>query len=130
MLYFLGEVSQFMVPDGTYVWIPTPNSAEGCVRICKCNKNKIDECLRLLCFTLTSCLLGNTQELHGTVFNIECNKCSCYAGETICSKKQCESTSLSGKNTGYTTLPCNCPPHYVPVCGRNGVTYPSTCLAK
>ncbi|CAH1106670.1 unnamed protein product [Psylliodes chrysocephalus] len=126
----LGEVSQFMVPDGTYVWIPTPNSAEGCVRICKCNKNKIDECLRLLCFTLTSCLLGNTQELHGTVFNIECNKCSCYAGETICSKKQCESTSLSGKNTGYTTLPCNCPPHYVPVCGRNGVTYPSTCLAK
>ncbi|XP_072392887.1 reversion-inducing cysteine-rich protein with Kazal motifs [Diabrotica undecimpunctata] len=126
----LGEVSPYMVPDGTYVRVPTPNSPEGCVKICKCNKNKIEEYKRLLCYPLTPCLLGNTQEPHGTIFHQDCNQCSCYAGETICSKKQCESTSLSGRNTAYTTLPCNCPPHYVPVCGRNGITYPSTCLAK
>ncbi|KAJ8916807.1 hypothetical protein NQ315_005814, partial [Exocentrus adspersus] len=126
----LGEVSQYMVPDGTYVRIPIPNNPKGCLKICKCNKNKIEECQPLPCVTLTSCLLGSTQQLHGSTFHIDCNKCSCYAGEQICSKKQCESSSLIGRNTAYTTLPCNCPPHYVPVCGRNGVTYPSACLAK
>lgn len=30
----------------------------------------------------------------------------------------------------FTTLPCNCPPHHVPVCGKNGNTYPSACVAK
>ncbi|XP_074032082.1 reversion-inducing-cysteine-rich protein with kazal motifs [Leptinotarsa decemlineata] len=126
----LGEVSQYMVPDKTLVRIPIPNNPKGCLKICKCNKNNIEECQPLLCVTLTSCLLGNTHQLHGTIFNMDCNQCSCYAGEIICSKKQCESTALSGRNTAYTTLPCNCPPHYVPICGRNGVTYPSACLAK
>ncbi|CAH1116210.1 unnamed protein product [Phaedon cochleariae] len=126
----LGEVSQYMVPDGTHVRIPIPNNPKGCLKICQCNKNSIDECQPLLCVTLTSCLLGNTQQLHGSVFQMDCNQCSCYAGEIICSKRQCESSALSGTNTAYTTLPCNCPSHYVPVCGRNGVTYPSACLAK
>ncbi|XP_060522280.1 reversion-inducing cysteine-rich protein with Kazal motifs isoform X2 [Cylas formicarius] len=126
----LGEVSQYMVPDGAYVRIPIPNNPKGCLKICKCNKNKIEQCQPLPCVSLTSCLLGSTQQLHGASFNIDCNSCSCYAGELICSKKQCESSALSGRNTAYTTLPCNCPPHYVPVCGRNGITYPSACLAK
>lgn len=126
----LGEVSQYMVPEGTYVRIPIPNNPKGCLKICKCHKNKIEECQPLLCITLTSCLLGNSQQRHGTSFNMDCNTCSCYAGEIICSRKQCENTALSGRNTAYTTLPCNCPPHYVPVCGRNGITYPSACLAK
>lgn len=30
----------------------------------------------------------------------------------------------------YTSLPCNCPPHHVPICGKNGITYPSSCVAK
>lgn len=31
--------------------------------------------------------------------------------------------SLSG-------LPCSCPDHFVPVCARNGRTYPSACVAR
>ncbi|CAG9767452.1 unnamed protein product [Ceutorhynchus assimilis] len=126
----LGEVSQYMVPDGTHVKIPIPNNGKGCLQICKCKRNRIEECQQLLCVSLTSCLFGSSQQLHGSTFNIDCNSCSCYAGELICSKKQCENNLVGGKNTAYTTLPCNCPPHYVPVCGRNGITYPSACLAK
>ncbi|XP_030760700.1 reversion-inducing cysteine-rich protein with Kazal motifs isoform X2 [Sitophilus oryzae] len=126
----LGEVSQYMVPDGSYVRIPIPHNPKGCLKICKCNKNRIGECQPLPCIPLTSCLLGSTHQLHGSTFNIDCNTCSCYAGELICSKKQCESSAVGGRNTAYTTLPCNCPPHYVPVCGRNGITYSSACLAK
>lgn len=74
--------------------------------------------------------VGNSHQQHGSAFNIDCNSCSCYAGELVCSKRQCESSAVGGRNTAYTTLPCNCPPHYVPVCGRNGITYPSACLAK
>lgn len=128
----LGEVSEYMVPDGTYVRIPVPNNKDpkGCLKICKCNKGKIEECQPLPCVSLTPCYLGSRHQLHGTSFNMDCNSCSCFAGELICSKKQCESSALSGRNTAYTTLPCNCAPHYVPVCGRNGNTYPSACLAK
>ncbi|KAJ8968089.1 hypothetical protein NQ317_005572, partial [Molorchus minor] len=126
----LGEVSQYMVPDGTYVRIPIPNNPKGCLKICKCKTGKIEDCQPLPCFSLVSCLLGLTQPPHGSTFMVDCALCSCYAGEIICNKKQCESTSLNGRNTAYTTMPCNCPPHYVPVCGRNGVTYPSACLAK
>lgn len=127
----LGEVSDFVVPEGSYVRIPMPKNLKGCIiQICKCTKGRIEQCQPLPCVNLTPCWLGNTQEPHGSIFPIECKTCSCYASELICSKKQCENTALSGKNTGYTTLPCNCPPHYVPVCGRNGKDYPSTCLAK
>lgn len=67
---------------------------------------------------------------HGMWFYIDCNICSCYAGEITCRKKQCEVTSLGVLDPAYTSLPCNCPPHHVPVCGRNGNTYPSSCLAR
>lgn len=67
---------------------------------------------------------------HGRTFELDCNTCSCFAGEVICSKRQCESSALSGRNIAYTTLPCNCPLQYTPICGRNGVLYPSLCLAK
>nr|CAI5868539.1 unnamed protein product [Callosobruchus analis] len=126
----LGEVSQYMVPHGTQVRIPVTNNRKGWLKICCCSMNRIEECQHLPAITLTSCLLGNTQQLHGSRFIEDCNQCSCYAGEKVCSKKQCENSALSGRNAGYTTLPCNCPPHYVPVCARNGITYPSACLAK
>ncbi|KAJ3624085.1 hypothetical protein MTP99_017736 [Tenebrio molitor] len=129
----LGEVSEYMVPDGTYVRIPihNNNNPKGCLKICKCNKGKIEECQPLLCVPLTPCFVGTPyHQLHGASFTRDCKLCSCFAGEDICSKKQCESTELSGKNTAYTTLPCNCSPHYVPVCGKDGNNYPSACLAK
>ncbi|XP_044759007.1 reversion-inducing cysteine-rich protein with Kazal motifs [Coccinella septempunctata] len=126
----LGNVSEYMVPHGTYVRIPIPNNPRGCLKICKCNKGRIEECQPLLCIPLTHCLLGNTQQVHGSSFEVDCNHCSCYAEEVICSKKQCETSALSGRNTAYTTLPCNCPQHFIPVCGSNGNSYPSACLAK
>ncbi|CAH0563480.1 unnamed protein product [Brassicogethes aeneus] len=125
----LGEVSDYMVPDGTYIRIPIPNKP-GYLKICRCNKNKIGNCQPLPRVNFTPCLLGNRQQLHESYFNIDCNFCTCYAGEIICSKKQCEDGALGGRNAAFTTLPCNCPPHYIPVCGRNGITYPSACLAK
>lgn len=128
---YLLQVSEYMVPDGTYVRIPIPNNPKGCLKICKCIKGRVEECQPLPCVSLSSCFMGNNQHKeHGSTFMIECNTCSCFAGEIICTKKQCESSVLSGKNTAYTTLPCNCPPHYIPVCGRNGNTYASSCLAK
>jgi reversion-inducing cysteine-rich kazal motif protein len=39
-------------------------------------------------------------------------------------------TSLGVLDPAYTSLPCNCLPHHVTVCGRNGNTYPSSCLAR
>lgn len=129
----LGEVSEYLVPDGTYVRIPIHNNnkPKGCLKICKCNKGKIEDCQPLLCVPLTPCLLGTAlHPLHGTSFQMDCRTCSCFAGEVICSKKQCESNALTGENTAYTSLPCNCLPHYVPVCGKDGNNYPSACLAK
>ncbi|XP_044253007.1 reversion-inducing cysteine-rich protein with Kazal motifs [Tribolium madens] len=126
----LGEVSEYKVPHGTYVWIPNDNNnnQQSCLKICRCNAGKIEECQPLLCVKLKPCLMGTA--MHGTSFNIDCKTCSCFASEDICSKKQCESTALTGENTAYTTLPCNCVPHYVPVCGKDGNNYPSACLAK
>lgn len=60
---------------------------------------------------------------------MECNICTCFAGEIVCSKKQCDYIEDSSM-IPYTKLPCNCPPHHVPVCGSNGNSYPSACLAK
>lgn len=65
---------------------------------------------------------------HGTSFLMDCNTCSCYAGEIVCTKAQCRTPQA--RELAYTSLPCNCVPHHVPVCGRNGVTYPNSCLAK
>lgn len=41
------------------------------------------------------------------------------------------SFSISGiSDNSFTSLPCNCPSHHVPVCARNGNTYPSACVAR
>lgn len=128
----LGEVSKYLVPDGTYVRIPTTtNNQKECLKICKCNKGKIEDCDPLPCLQNNGCLMQASRGYqHGRTFELDCNTCSCFAGEVICSKRQCESSALSGRNVAYTTLPCNCPLHYMPICGRNGVLYPSLCLAK
>ncbi|KAK5641309.1 hypothetical protein RI129_009856 [Pyrocoelia pectoralis] len=127
----LGEVSEYMVPDGTFVRIPMPNNPKGCLQICKCTNGRIEACQPLPCVPLNPCVIGNSEyKEHGSVYSKECNTCTCFAEENICTKKQCQANFATGKDSTFTTLPCNYPPHYIPVCGRNGNTYPSSSLAK
>lgn len=124
----LGEASNYLVPVGQYVRIPSSIN-KGCYKVCKCaDSGKIEKCQPVPCVTPKSCQIGNRTIEHGSSVTIECNICSCYAEEVTCTKKQCRIAGISER--AFTSLPCNCPPHFVPVCGRNGKTYPSACLAK
>lgn len=68
---------------------------------------------------------------HGTSFNIDCNICSCFAGNLVCSTRLCLSADSSEDDRRtFTGLPCNCADQFVPVCGQNGRTYPSACIAR
>lgn len=101
---------------------------KGCFKVCKCINGKIEKCQPLPCVTPKACQIGNRTIEHGSSITIECNTCTCFAEEITCTKKQCRIHGISDRS--FTSLPCNCPPHYVPVCARNGKTYPSACLAK
>lgn len=124
----LGETSMYLVPIGSYARIPMTLKQKGCFKLCRCMANgRLDECQPLPCMSYDPCKLGDRQIDHGTWFHIECNICSCFAGDITCTKKQCR---MPGISEHYTSLPCNCAPHHVPVCGRNGYTYPSECVSK
>lgn len=125
----LGETSSFMVPLGAYARIPVSLKQKGCFKVCKCGTSgRLENCQPLPCISLESCVLSDKKIEHGTWFHVECNICSCFAGEITCTKKQCRMPGISDHS--YTSLPCNCPPHHVPVCGKNGQTYPSACISK
>uniref|UniRef100_A0A1B6DLK0 Kazal-like domain-containing protein n=2 Tax=Clastoptera arizonana TaxID=38151 RepID=A0A1B6DLK0_9HEMI len=127
----LGVVSQYIVPSGSYVRIPVATGHKGCLQICQCSSSgQIEQCQPMPCFPLESCWIAGKKIEHSTVYYMECRMCSCYAGETTCSKKQCEMSAPGMRDHSYTSLPCNCPPHFVPVCARTGQTYPNSCLAK
>lgn len=120
----LGEASQHLVPVNSFVRIPA--GVKGCLKICRCNQNgHIEDCQPLPCITYDTCNLAGRSIAHGSWFYVECNVCSCFAGEITCTRKQCRLNDAS-----YTSFPCNCPAHFVPVCGKNGKTYPSACIAK
>lgn len=125
----LGEASPYLVPANTFIRIPVSATQKGCLKICRCNESGvIDHCQPLPCITYDSCNLAGRTIDHGSWFYVECNICSCFAGEITCTKKQCRIPGVTDHS--YTSLPCNCPPHYVPVCGKNGKTFPSACVAK
>jgi reversion-inducing-cysteine-rich protein with kazal motifs len=124
----MGEGSSYIIPIGEYVKIPSSIN-KGCYKVCRCSENgRIEKCQLLPCVTPKACQIGNRTIEHGASINVECNMCSCFSEEITCTKKQCRMMGIS--ENAFTTLPCNCPAHYVPVCGRNGKTYPSSCLAK
>ncbi|XP_055594196.1 reversion-inducing cysteine-rich protein with Kazal motifs [Uranotaenia lowii] len=126
----LGEASSYLVPEGTFVRIPVSFTQKGCLKVCRCGSNgKIEKCQPLPCINYDSCTLGAKKIPHLSFFNVECNICSCFAGEITCTKRQCRISGLTSDKS-FTSLPCNCPAHYVPVCARNGNTYPSACIAK
>uniref|UniRef100_A0A8C5LEY5 Reversion-inducing cysteine-rich protein with Kazal motifs n=1 Tax=Jaculus jaculus TaxID=51337 RepID=A0A8C5LEY5_JACJA len=74
---------------------------------------------------------GACVKSHGTSFTIDCNVCSCFAGNLVCSTRLClsEHSSEDDRRT-FTGLPCNCADQFVPVCAQNGRTYPSACIAR
>lgn len=125
----LGEASSYMVPEGTFVRIPVSSTIKGCLKVCRCGAGgRIEKCQPLPCISYDSCSLAGKRFDHLSFFYVECNICSCFAGEITCTKKQCRMSGTTNKS--FTTLPCNCPLQYVPVCARNGNTYPSACIAK
>lgn len=124
----LGEGSNYLVTIGQYVRLPASIN-KGCYKICKCMESgMIEKCQPVPCVPPKSCQIGNKTIEHGTSIQIECNTCTCFAEEITCTKKQCRMSGVSER--AFTTLPCNCPFHFIPVCGKNGRTYPSGCLAK
>lgn len=124
----LGEASAYQVPVGQFVRIPASQN-KGCYKICRCGESRlIEKCQPLPCVNYSACNIGGRRIDHASWFFIECNICSCFAGEQTCTKKQCRIQGAAER--AFTSLPCNCPAHYVPVCGRNGNTYPSACVAK
>uniref|UniRef100_A0A1Y9H237 Reversion-inducing cysteine-rich protein with Kazal motifs n=1 Tax=Anopheles dirus TaxID=7168 RepID=A0A1Y9H237_9DIPT len=126
----LGEASSYLVPVGTFVRIPVSVTQKGCLKVCRCGESgRIEKCQPLPCISYDSCTLAGKRFPHLTHFYVECNVCSCFAEEITCTKRQCHVPGLT-VDRSFTSLPCNCPPHYVPVCGRNGNTYPSACVAK
>ncbi|XP_034191799.1 reversion-inducing-cysteine-rich protein with kazal motifs isoform X1 [Osmia lignaria lignaria] len=118
----LGEMSKQLVPVGSWLQIPRFDQ-QGCLRICQCTSHGLDKCRTLNCFKFNSCWVHDRYIAHKANFYLECNPCHCFEGEFTCSKKNCAEIRVP-------SLPCDCPAHYVPVCGRLGFTFASACLAK
>ncbi|XP_018370423.1 PREDICTED: reversion-inducing cysteine-rich protein with Kazal motifs [Trachymyrmex cornetzi] len=118
----LGEMSKQLVPVGSWIQIPRFDQ-QGCLKICQCTTHGLEKCRTLNCFNFKSCWVHDRFIQHKGHFYLDCNPCHCFEGEFTCSKRSCgELRTLS--------LPCDCPAHYVPVCGRLGFTFASACLAK
>ncbi|OWK01125.1 RECK, partial [Cervus elaphus hippelaphus] len=129
----LGEASDFIVRQGTLIQVPSSSGEVGCYKICSCGQSGLlENCIEMHCIDLQkSCIVGGKRKSHGTSFNVDCNICSCFAGNLVCSTRLClsEHSSEDDRRT-FTGLPCNCADQFVPVCGQNGRTYPSACIAR
>lgn len=115
---FLGKMSKQLVPVGSWAQIPSFNQASH--QICQCTPYGLDKCKMLNYVKFNPCSIHNQIIAHKANFYVECNPCHCFEGEYTCSKKNCGEIP---------SLPCDCPPHYVPVCGKLGFTFASGCLA-
>uniref|UniRef100_A0A8C7R8P2 Reversion-inducing cysteine-rich protein with Kazal motifs n=1 Tax=Oncorhynchus mykiss TaxID=8022 RepID=A0A8C7R8P2_ONCMY len=129
----LGEASEFLVHLEARIQVPMRNGQAGCFEVCTCGQSgRLENCAEMPCIdTSKTCIVGGQRKNHGTSFRVDCHPCSCFAGETICSTRQCLSTDSSDEDRRrFTGLPCGCPDRFVPVCARNGRTYPSACVAR
>ncbi|XP_055936022.1 reversion-inducing cysteine-rich protein with Kazal motifs-like [Argiope bruennichi] len=116
----MGDMSQLIVPRNSFVRVPSNTHGPHCHMVCYCNPESVlEDCMTPSCISTDHCWHEGKRYNHNTLFVDGCKTCFCYDGEVTCSPKQC--------NSG---LPCNCQDHYVPVCGANGKTYPSACLAR
>uniref|UniRef100_UPI00358FF050 reversion-inducing cysteine-rich protein with Kazal motifs n=1 Tax=Myxine glutinosa TaxID=7769 RepID=UPI00358FF050 len=129
----LGEASDFLVPHNGRVRLPEASGDPGCYHLCKCGIGGwLESCVETPCVDVQrACIVGGQRRPHGSHFHIDCNFCTCFAGELICTGRQClmEHSSYEDRQR-FTGLPCNCADHFVPVCAVTGRTYPSACLAR
>uniref|UniRef100_A0A8B9RIA1 Reversion-inducing cysteine-rich protein with Kazal motifs n=1 Tax=Astyanax mexicanus TaxID=7994 RepID=A0A8B9RIA1_ASTMX len=129
----LGEASEFLVHMEARIQVPVRSGQAGCYEVCTCGQSgRLENCVEMPCIDTTqTCVSGEQRKIHGESFKKDCDSCSCYAGETICSSRKCPSLEHSDDDRHlFRGLPCGCPDHFVPVCARNGRTYPSACVAR
>ncbi|XP_069500841.1 reversion-inducing cysteine-rich protein with Kazal motifs [Ambystoma mexicanum] len=129
----LGEASDFLVRRGTLIQVAISTGEVGCYKICTCGQSGLlENCMEIHCVDIQkSCIVGSQRISHGASFRTDCNVCSCVAGHLICSTRQCVNEHLSEvERYMFTGLPCNCADQFVPVCGKNGRSYPSACIAR
>uniref|UniRef100_A0AAY5EVR9 Reversion-inducing cysteine-rich protein with Kazal motifs n=1 Tax=Electrophorus electricus TaxID=8005 RepID=A0AAY5EVR9_ELEEL len=138
----LGEASEFLVHVEARIQVPLRSGQAGCYEVCTCGQSgRLENCSEMPCVDTTkSCVVGGQRKSHGASFRVDCHSCFCYAGETICTFRQCPSFENSDEDRSLFTgdclpyqtlsLPCGCADHFVPVCARNGRTYPSACVAR
>uniref|UniRef100_A0A6Q2WU40 Reversion-inducing cysteine-rich protein with Kazal motifs n=1 Tax=Esox lucius TaxID=8010 RepID=A0A6Q2WU40_ESOLU len=129
----LGEASEFLVHLDARIQVPLRNGQTGCFEVCTCGQSgRLENCAEMPCIdTSKTCIVGGQRKNHGASFRVDCHPCFCSAGDTICSARQCLSVDSSDEDRRrFTGLPCGCPDRFVPVCARNGRTYPSACVAR
>lgn len=101
------QIGDLLVASNSFVRVIS-TIQKGNYKICKCSDGKIDKCQALPRVRLSHCKIGNMTIDHGHSVEIsECNSCGCFAGEIVCTKKQCR--LLSDTHTAFSSLPCNCP---------------------
>ncbi|KAG7278690.1 hypothetical protein CRUP_030084, partial [Coryphaenoides rupestris] len=117
----LGDASDFLVQMDTRIQVPTLSGPAGCYEVCMCGvSGRLEDCRDMPCVdTSRSCVVGGHKKNHGTSFSVDCNTCSCFAGETICSTRQCYSLDDEDiqrfTGTSHVRLtPCVCVSRCVP----------------
>ncbi|XP_029687796.1 reversion-inducing cysteine-rich protein with Kazal motifs [Takifugu rubripes] len=128
----LCEASDFLVQLDARVQVPTRAGPAGCYEVCSCGPSgRLENCVETPCVDIKPCMVGGQRRSHGSTFRVDCHNCSCYAGDTICPRRECLSPEGSRVDRRHSTgLPCGCPDRFVPVCATNGRTYPSACVAR
>ncbi|XP_014371379.2 reversion-inducing cysteine-rich protein with Kazal motifs isoform X2 [Papilio machaon] len=122
----LGDGSSVMVPTGS--WVRVPVSCYGndlCYKVCRCEGRVLAHCQQLppIYPDSTNCRLHDKVVKDGEKYYMECNPCKCVLGERVCARRACGRAAL------LTGLPCNCPPHHLPVTA-NSRHHANACLAK